>query len=72
MIKATENNDCRVPIVMAAIAWPLVIPILTADSRFFPSSRLPLAKDKVENDYFLQEHVITRKMLGCTQILQIV
>ena len=49
---------------MAAIAWPLVIPILKADSRFFPSSRLPLTKDEVENDYFLQEHVITRKMLG--------
>ena len=71
MIKITENNDCRVPIVMAAIAWPLVIPILTADSRFFPSSRLALAKDEVKNDYFLQEHVITRKMLGCTQIPQI-
>ena len=47
---------------MAAIAWPLVIPILTADPRFFPSSRLPLAKDEVKNDYFLQEHVIARKM----------
>ena len=57
---------------MAATEWPLVIPILTADSRFFPSSRLPLVKDKVENDYFLQEHVITRKMLDCTQIPQIV
>ena len=57
---------------MAAIEWPLVIPILTADSRFFPSSRLPLAKDEVKNDYFFQEHVITRKMLGCTQIPQIV
>ena len=71
MIKATENNNCRVPIEMAAIEWPLVIPIFAADFRFFSFSRQPIAESKIRRLTLFQEYVISRKMIGCSQIPQI-
>ena len=71
MIKATENNNCRVPIEIAAIEWPLVIPIFAADFRFFSFSRQPIAESKIRRLTFFQEYVISRKMIGCSQIPQI-
>ena len=61
-----ENNNCRVPIEMAAIEWPLVIPIFASDFRFFSFSRQPIAESRIR-----RLTVISRKMIGCSQIPQI-